>query len=358
MPGSERGVARPVRAAIVGCGDVSVVHAESLAAMQAEGLVELAAICDSDPERAQSAQAMYGVPSYTDHRALLESGNIDVVHVTTPHHQHTEASLDALAAGVDVITEKPLAHSRAEARRFVDEAGRLTQSPQNGGSRPPRIGVCLQNRYNVSSMRMRQLLDSGELGSILGAYASVVWTRSEAYYRAKPWRGRWDKAGGGLLINQALHTLDLTQWLMGPVTNTTGNATSRVYGHVSQVEDTCEAVFEHGPDLRTTFYGTLTAPRHRSVELEITGENGTACIGTAGFSVTFGDGTVLTVPERVAASPGRSYWGVSHELLIRDFYGTREDTDPFWITPSEAAKCLDMVFDIYDQSAFEERESA
>lgn len=351
-------VAAPVRAALIGCGDVSVVHAEALAAMQAEGLVELVAICDIDPARAEAAAAMYGVPGFTDHRAMLREALPDVVHVTTPHNQHVEASLDALAAGVDVLTEKPLAHSRDDALRFVEQAHRLTQSPQNGRPTPPRIGVCLQNRYNVSSVKMRELLDRGGLGAITGAYSSVVWTRNEAYYQAKPWRGRWDQAGGGLLINQALHTLDLISWFMGPVQVVDGNASSRVYGHVSQVEDTCEAVFQHASGARTTFFGTLTAPRHRSIELEITGENGTAMIGPSGLQVHFTDGTVLSAPERVAVSPGRSYWGVSHELLIRDFYAGHGSGEPFWITPTEATACLDMAFDIYDRSDFPERTSA
>ena len=353
----DNGVAAPARAAIIGCGDVSVVHTEALAPMAAEGLAELAAVCDTDPDRAKAAGEKLGVPYFTDHRELIDSCEVDVVHVTTPHDQHVDPSLDSLAAGIDVITEKPLAHSRSEARRFTAEAAKLTSVPGPRG-RTPKVGVCLQNRYNVSSVRMRDFLFGEGLGNVTGAYASVVWTRNKAYYEARPWRGRWETAGGGLLINQALHTLDLVQWLLGPVVTTEGQAHSRVWGEVSQCEDTCEAVFNHESGIRTTFFGTLTAPRARSVEIEITGELGTATIGPRGFTVTYNDGTVMNTPERQASSAGRTYWGVSHELLIRDFYEKRDSAKPFWISPSEALKCLEMTFDIYDQSHFPERTDA
>lgn len=353
----DNGVAAPARAAIIGCGDVSVVHAEALAPMADDGIVEFAAVCDTNPDAARAAGEKYGVPYFTSHQEMLDSVELDVVHVSTPHDEHVDPSLDSLRAGIDVITEKPLAHSRAEARRFTAEAAKLTSVPGPKG-RTPKIGVCLQNRYNVSSVKMRDLLFSEELGDITGAYASVVWTRNKDYYRARPWRGQWMRAGGGLLINQALHTLDLVQWLLGPVVKTEGQARSRVWGEVSQVEDTCEAIFHHESGIRTTFFGTLTAPRARSVEIEVTGENGTATVGPAGFSVHYNDGTVLNTPERQATSSGRTYWGVSHEILIRDFYAKRSSAKPFWISPTEALKCLEMTFDIYDQSDFPERNDA
>lgn len=344
--------APPVRAAVVGCGDVSVVHAEALLSTAADGVAELTAVVDTDPTAARSAAERYGVPAYPSLETLLSDTDVDVVHITTPHHQHVDLALAALDAGLHVLLEKPVAHTRAEAQRLVTAAEHPDLSEKDGraGAPRPKIGICFQNRYNVSSLTLRQLLDRGVLGTVLGCYASVVWTRSEKYYRARPWRGRWDQAGGGLLINQALHTLDLVQWFMGGVSQVQGSACTRVFGEVSQCEDTAQAVFTHPDRTRTTFFASLTAPRHRAVELEITGSLGTAAIGPGGLVVTYADGTVDTFPERSAPSRGRAYWGIAHEMLIRDFYARLGEDAPYWLSPREACTSLEMLTAIYDQS--------
>ena len=107
------------------------------------------------------------------------------------------------------------------------------------------MGICFQNRYNVSSQEMRRLLDSGELGDVHGAYASVVWTRTADYYQSKPWRGSRAESGGGLLINQAIHTLDLVQWFMGDVVDLAGHVATNKFGDVIDVEDTAEMLLTH-----------------------------------------------------------------------------------------------------------------
>lgn len=354
--GTPGGTAAPLRAAIVGCGDVSVIHAEALTALAADGLARLVAVADTDPAAAASAQARYGVPAYASIEDLLERADVDVVHVATPHHQHVDVSLAALAAGVHVVQEKPVAHTRGQADRLVAAAEdpALRRRPARAGAPYPKIGVCFQNRFNASTIELRRLLDEGALGSVLGAYASVVWARTPQYYLDKPWRGRWEEAGGGLLINQALHALDLIAWLGGGIVGVHGRASSRVFGDVSECEDTAEAVFTHPNGTRTTFFASLTAPRHRAVELEITGTAGTAAIGPAGLVTTLG-GQVVTTPERAAPSAGRSYWGVSHEVLIRDFYARLTEPTPYWISPREALTSLDMLTAIYDQSDLPER---
>ncbi|WP_040159089.1 Gfo/Idh/MocA family protein [Nigerium massiliense] len=333
------------RAAVIGCGDVAAVHFEALETIED---IELVAVCDTDPHQLSAAQREHGVPGYASHEELLAKERLDVVHVTTPHDQHVQASIDALAAGVNVIQEKPIAHTLAEGQRLVDAAAGANA----------KIGICFQNRYNVSSVELRRLIDSGDLGEFNGAYASVVWMRSPAYYQARPWRGQWARAGGGLLINQAIHTLDLVQWLFGGVTTLTGHAASRRYGDVSEVEDTAEILLEH-PDGRTTaFYGTLAAPQHRPVEIEADFGNAYAVV-KRGLKVRWKDGQSRDkYPERTANSGGRSYWGVSHELLIRDFYDQLDSSEPFWITPDEAMKSLRILKEVYRQSGFDAPQNA
>lgn len=332
------------RAALIGCGDVSIIHFEAIDAIDD---IELVAVCDTDPQRLAATAADRDVPGYSDHLKMLAEVRPDVVHVTTPHDQHVQLSIDALGAGVHVIQEKPIAHTLEEADRLV-EASRAATS---------KIGICFQNRYNVSSQHARRVLDSGELGAILGAYSSVVWTRTADYYAARPWRGTWANSGGGLLINQAIHTLDLIQWLMGDVVGLQGRADTRKFQEVIEVEDTAEALFTHSNGTTTSFYATLTAPMARPVELEIEAENGTLAIRD-GLTVTWRDGRVEHWPERAVPSGGRAYWGVSHEILIRDFYERLDDPEPFWISPAESRKSLTMLKEVYRQSRIGAKTSA
>lgn len=326
-----------VRAAIVGWGDVAVIHREAIDAIEG---AELVGVVDTDPERREAATAETGVPGFATVDELLDAVPVDVIHVTTPHDQHVTPTLQALARGVHVIQEKPLAADLAEAEQLVTAARTATA----------KVGICFQNRYNVSSQELRRLLDSGELGAIKGAYASVVWTRTPEYYTAKPWRGSREHSGGGLLINQAIHTLDLVQWLLGDVTELKGHVSTRKFADVIDVEDTAEMLLTHESGVQTAFYATLTAPQHRPVEIELDCENAYVTLRN-GLVVAWKDGREPEVfHERQAPSGGRSYWGVSHELLIRDFYARLDDPDPFWISPAEALKSLRILKRTYEVS--------
>ena len=329
------------RAAIIGWGDVAVIHEEAIAAIDG---VDLVGIVDTDAVRREAATSATGVPAFATVDELVDAVAPDVVHVTTPHHQHITPTLEALDRGVHVIQEKPLAASIEDGQRLVDRAALL-------GPGDPKVGICFQNRYNVSSQELRRLLDSGELGAVRGAYASVVWTRTADYYQTKPWRGSKQESGGGLLINQAIHTLDLVQWFMGDVVDIAGHVATNKFGDVIEVEDTAEMLLTHASELKTAFYATLTAPQHRPVEFELDCENAYVSLRN-GLAVTWKDGRVDTYEERKVPSGGRSYWGVSHELLIRDFYARVDEPEPFWIGPDEAMKSLKILKKTYEVSGF------
>lgn len=330
------------RAAIVGWGDVAIIHREAIDTIEG---VDLVGIVDTDADRREQANATLAVPAYASIDELVDAAAPDVVHVTTPHHQHITPTLEALERGVHVIQEKPLAASIEDGQRLLDWVD------ARAGVRAPKIGICFQNRYNISSQELRRLLDSGELGEIHGAYASVVWTRTADYYRAKPWRGSREESGGGLLINQAIHTLDLVQWFMGDVVDVAGHVATNKFGDVIEVEDTAEMLLTHSSGLKTSFYATLTAPQHRPVEFELDCENAYVSLRN-GLTVAWKDGRLDTYEERKVPSGGRSYWGVSHELLIRDFYAKVDDPEPFWISPAEAMKSLQILKKTYEVSGF------
>jgi predicted dehydrogenase len=321
-------------AAVIGCGDVSVVHFEAI-----QGLpdVQLVAVCDTDPAAATAAADRHRVPAFPDHRRLLETVRPDVVHISTPHHQHAEVAVDCLAAGVDVLLEKPLAHSLEDAQRIIAAAAEHPRS---------KIGVCFQNRYNAAVQAVRSLLDSGGLGAVTGSAATVLWHRTPAYYQAKPWRGRREQSGGGVLINQAIHTLDLVQWLVGDVTTVAGRAGTYSLEGLIDVEDTAQLVLGHEGSARSVFFATVANTVDAPVTLDVTAENATLHL-RKDLTVVWADGRTEVVAERSAASGGRAYWGASHQLLIADFYARRAEPEPFWISPREALKSLEILHQLY-----------
>jgi predicted dehydrogenase len=317
---------------------VSVVH---LRAIENLAGIDLVGVCDTDPARAAAAAERYGVPPFADHRQLLEATRPEVVHVCTPHHQHAPVAIDCLDAGVGVLVEKPVAHTVAEADRLIAEA---REHPD------VKAGICLQNRYNATARAARGLLESGELGAVLGGSATLLWHRDPEYYRARPWRGRARDSGGGVLINQAIHTLDLIEWLLGDVVQVRGRTGRYALDGVVDVEDTANALLDHAGGARSVIFATVANVTDSPVTIEILTERAALLI-RGDLTVSYADGRTETVAERRASTGGRSYWGASHELLIADFYRTLADPEPFWIGPQEGARSLRLIQQIYRQNS-------
>ncbi|GAA0512188.1 dehydrogenase [Paractinoplanes deccanensis] len=304
--------------AVIGLGTVSVVH--------------LAAIDKLDVELVGVSEGRY-----RDHRLLLDELRPEVVHICTPHDQHVPVAIDALERGAHVLLEKPVAHVLGEADRLVAAAKdhpALT------------VGVCLQNRYNLASVAAKKLLASGELGAVVGGSGTVLWHRDDAYYDARPWRGQLRRSGGGVLINQAIHTVDLLQWLLGEVaglSSYTGHFASR------EVEDTVTAVLDHAGGARSVFFATVANAVDSPVTIEITTERAVLTI-RGDLTIRHADGRVEVITERRADGGGRDYWGASHELLIADFYRSLRAGEPFPIDLEEGMTSLRLVDEIYRQN--------
>jgi len=297
------------RAVVIGAGAISSVH---LAAIDRMAGVELAGVATRD---------------YQD---LLARVRPDVVHVCTPHDTHADITVDCLDRGIAVLLEKPVAHTVEAAERVVAAA--------EGG----KIGVCFQNRYNASVQAAKKLITPGS-----SATATVLWHRDASYYAAAPWRGQQRRSGGGVLINQAIHTLDLLEWLLGDVTDVRGHVGH--YGDVADidVEDTAHALLRHQGGGTSVFFATTTNAVDSPVTIEIETGDATLLIRD-GLTVTHRDGRVEQV-EEPRATGAKSYWGASHELLIADFYRTLHDPEPFWIGPAEGLKSLRLIDQLYRQ---------
>ena len=324
----------PLRVAVVGCGDIAAVH---LAAILAADAAELVGVCDVDDERRAAAAACGSCPGFPDLTAMLETVAPDVVHVCTPHHRHADLAAQCLARGVSVLVEKPLAHT-------LDDGVRLAAAAEDSTA---VLGVCFQNRYNDTARRLRDLLDDGGLGRILGARASLTWFRDAAYYTRRDWRGRWATAGGGVLMNQAIHTLDLLQWFVGPVTDVRGTAATLALRDVIEVEDTAALRLQHGT-VGSVLYATNGHVENTPTTVEIVTEHARLRLD-ADLTVAHDDGRVETFHPATVASGERSYWGASHGLLIDDFYRHVRAGERFWIDAPAALESLRVIQAVYDQ---------
>jgi predicted dehydrogenase len=227
-------MSKQVRVGIVGLGKVAHLHARAL---QTSPDAALTAVCSRSPERASAFGEQYGAAAFTDVGAMIDAARIDLLIVCTPHPAHVEPAVAAASRGVHVLVEKPLASSLADCDAMINAA-------RASGA---KLGVVSQRRFYEPVVRVRQAIDAGKIGRPVLASTVMYGWRDEAYYRSDPWRGQWLAEGGGVLVNQAPHQLDLFQWLMGPIDELFG-----YWGNLNhptiEVEDTAVAVvrFKNG----------------------------------------------------------------------------------------------------------------
>lgn len=217
-----------MRVGLIGCGKVGQLHA---AALHGIAEAELAAVCDVSAERAQAFSDRYSTRGYTDVDAMLRESKLDAVVIGTPHPLHAAPAIRATQAGVHVLVEKPLAATVADCDAMLAAARKAGV----------RLGVISQRRFYEPVRRMKEAIDAGKLGRpALGVFTMYSW-REPGYYQSDPWRGKWDTEGGGVLVNQSPHQLDLLRWFMGPVAEVSGYWANVNHPSV-EVDDTAVAV--------------------------------------------------------------------------------------------------------------------
>ncbi len=332
---------KPTRVAVVGCGDISSEHFTAIAANPD---VLLVGVSDSDPGRLEAAASAWSCPGYADYRQLVAEQRPDVVHICTPHHLHADMAIHCLDQDVNVLLEKPLATTVDDAAAVVDAADRSSA----------QVGVCFQNRYNATSRRLREIVDTEQFGTVQSAVASVIWSREASYYQRREWRGRWATAGGGVLINQAIHTLDLLQWYLGDVHEVRGTASTLLLPEPIEVEDTASMVLLHGGGRRSIFFATNTHTDNEPVTIELRTQQATLRLHTD-LTVIHSDGSEEILVEQERRAGEKAYWGASHGRLIDDFYRHVRSGRKFWIDAREASKTLSTITSVYDQSTLRGR---
>lgn len=329
---------RILNTAIIGGGAIHGCHVNALRQIPN---VALRALADSDSVKGVKLAKAYQCRFYQDYREMLLDDAIDVVHICTPHVEHKNMILAALAAGKHVFCEKPVGMNS-------HELNDITRAAENA---PGRLGVCYQNRLNPTSLRIQQELMNGELGKMLSIRAVLTWSRSGAYYTDSPWRGRLATEGGSLLINQAIHTLDLMQWFAGGVTRLKGVVDSGELADITEGEDSAMATLHFSNGARGLFYASNCYTTDSPLLLEIHCERGTLLLNdNALWRITPGECLKL-ISDAPPDGSAKNYWGRGHQQAIRRFYQAITQPDSVDYTDiHEAGKSLILVEAIYRSS--------
>ena len=323
-----------LRSAIVGCGGIAQVHARALSEMPE---AELIAFADVIPERAETMAGKYGGRAYSSLDELLDHEKIDVLHICTPHYLHTPMARQAAELDINVFTEKPPVIDRQQWTEFKQLGDKV------------RVGICFQNRYNGSTRALKDLLSTGEPGKVLGSRGFVTWRRDAPYYTESGWRGALSTEGGGALINQAIHTLDLMAYFLGPGQVLGASLSNRHLKGIIEVEDTLEAALDFG-DARGLFYAATAYSLDAPIIFELACENATLRLEGERFTRIWRDGRMeqedYTAPDPTV--PGKSYRGSSHRRCIEDFYRCVMSGERFPNDIPGVSDTIELMLSVYE----------
>ena len=289
-----------IRTALVGCGKIGDTHARALSSLPRS---DFAAVCDPVTERAAELGRKYGARPYTELSEMLEHERLDMVSICTPHPLHADGIVKCAARGVHTLVEKPLAPDLASCDRAIAASRRAGV----------KLGVISQRRLYPPVLRMREAIVAGAIGIPVIAILTVLGWRDEGYYRSDPWRGRWDSEGGGVMVNQTPHQLDLLQWMMGPIDELFGYWDNLNHPYL-EVEDTAIAVIR----FKSGAMGSVVLSNSQKPglygRLHIHGSNG-ASVGVQ----TEGGSPFIAGVTQAVEQPINDLWTVSGEesLLAR-----------------------------------------
>jgi predicted dehydrogenase len=345
---------RPVRTGLIGCGKVGGIHAAVLRSLPES---EFVAVCDSSADRAAAFAGRWGARPYTDVGTMLREAGLEAVLIATPHPLHAEPAVRAAEAGVHVLVEKPLAASLADCDSMLAAARRAGV----------QLGVISQRRFLDPVRRMKAAIDAGKIGRpVLGVFQMYNW-RDRAYYESDPWRGKWATEGGGVLVNQSPHMLDLLQWFMGPIEEISGYWANLNHPYI-EVEDTALAMIRFRGGGLGSVVTSLSQKPGLYTKVHVHGSNGASVGVETDRGATFVAGMsgvvepplndVWTIPgeehllaqfqaedrARFAALDATTHY---HALQIQDFLRVvREDRPPL-VTGEEGRVVVEMFTAIY-----------
>ncbi len=326
---------------IIGGGNISVTHAR--AANQIDGL-KIAAVYGSNSEKCAALSKEYGATAYTDFTSFLKHRPLDLVAVGSPSGLHAEQGIAAARNGLHVLVEKPIDISTERADALIAECERARV----------KLGVFFQDRVAPEICNLKRAIDGGELGNLILASARVKWYRPPDYYSNSRWRGTWALDGGGALINQGIHTIDLLLWLLGDIKQV--SAMAKTARHNIEAEDTLVATMEFSNGALGTFEATTSVYPGYSRRLEASGTNGTIILEQD--RIVSAD---LCDPSSELLASGRKVADVSstspvvsefngHKRIIEDFLRAIETDDTPRCSGREGRRSVAVVQAMYESA--------
>lgn len=316
---------------IAGLGAIAPLHIRAIL----DRGQKITAICDVDAARCKKINDEFnlGAKEYSDYNQMIDSGEVDVIHVCLPHYLHSEVICKALSKDIHVLCEKPLAIN-------FEQLNDIEKAVNNSSA---TLGVCFQNRYNASVLYLKEFFKGKE---ITAATANLVWQRDEKYYASGAWRGKKQYEGGGVMINQAIHSLDLLQWFCGMPETVIAHCSNNSLQGVIDVEDTAYGLFSLKNGGNFVINATNAAKNCFTIismfhagddTVELSGDN----LIVNGKFVTKLDGTPIF---------GKEEWGVGHNNLIREFYNCLEKGEKFPIDFYEGSKTVKLILKMYESN--------
>lgn len=310
---------------IVGYGAIGPIHAKALSVIDEANFY---AVCDTDISHINVCKEKYDVISYTDYSTMLNDADIDTVHICTPHYLHYEMVKLALEKGKKVVCEKPIAMKK-------DEFESMLKLPDID-----KVVIVFQNRLNACVNKMKELLDNKTYGNINGVRGLVTWCRNKEYYTKADWRGKWETEGGGVLINQTIHTLDMMGYLTGGFTSLKANMMNFSLKGTIEVEDTFVASLRTKNNAKAIFFATNAYSSNSLPDIEVVCENAT---------LHYTDGRLFVNSELVCedslAIGEKSYWGKGHAMLFHNYYSENR-----YFNIYDAENTMKTVYAMYDSA--------
>lgn len=330
------------RIGIIGCGTIFPMHAQSLKNVPGARLVS---VCDIRPLRAKDKAKRYHCDYYTDYKDMLKYARLDAVHICTPHYLHTPMVIEAARRKVNILVEKPMALNPKDAQREIDaaKANRVV------------LSVISQNRFNPGSRLVKKRIDDGSLGRLKSARLILSYHKPDSYYKKSDWKGRLAKEGGGVVIDQAIHYLDILRWMApSPIDYVQASVHNRLHSFIN-VEDSAEGVIKFKNGFYVCFYLVNYYSYDADTQIEIDCERARVSIVKDSAYIGYYN------KRREAAEPRKDeyidygdgvkdYWGFCHFNQIKDFYSALRKKRAPAIPGEDAKKTQELVWAIYESS--------
>ena len=333
--------------ALIGCGRIAVNHVKAAV----NNHLEICAVCDVLPEAMEALLAKYGLEKdesirrYTNYKELLAVEKPVLASIATESGVHAEIALACIDAGVNVIIEKPMAMSMADADEII----------RRSGKKGVKVSACHQNRFNMAVQELRRALEAGRFGKLSHGSIHVRWNRDRGYYDQAPWRGTWAQ-DGGCLMNQCIHGIDLLRWMMGDEVEEVYGVTKRQFHDYLQCEDIGMAVVKFKNGAVGTIEGTTNVyPKNLEETLYLFGETGTVKLGgtsTNNIDVwDFADEGEGDAKNKGLQEATSNVYGNGHTSLFADMIEAIEQDRKPYVDAIAGRNALEMILAIYQSAA-------